>query len=134
MADAPDLEAAPGDASARPPVRREAAPARPRGRATALRLWPSGEYDADLEVVLEADGRFSIERGGYATAGRRYGTLARAQRADLERRVSAVDLGAEHAVAGSARTVLEVGGARVAWAGPPPSAELRALVGALVRL
>ena len=92
---------------------------------TPLRLYQSGEYDADGEVVLEADGRFSTERGGYVTGGRRYGTLASRQARDLE---------AGHALGGAVRSRLEVGGRVLEWAGPPPTDALRALTSALARL
>ncbi|MGB3543869.1 hypothetical protein [Rubrivirga sp.] len=101
---------------------------------TPLRLWQSGEYDADFEVVLEADGRFSVERGSYVTGGRRYGTLTSRQQADLERLIAAVDLEAEYPVVETSRSVLEVGDEAVTWSGAPPVAGLRALMEALVRL
>ncbi len=101
---------------------------------TPLRLHQSGEYDADFEVVLEADGRFSIERGGYVTGGRRYGMLTSRQQRTIRRLVAAVDLEGEHPSEGSVQSVLEVGPATVRWSGPPPTAELKALVSALIQL
>ena len=101
---------------------------------TPLRLTQTGEYDAAFEVVLEADGRFSIERGGYVTGGRHYGTLAPGRVRALERLVAAVDLEGEHVLEGAVRSRLEVRGRVLEWAGPPPTPALRALASALARL
>ena len=101
---------------------------------TPLHLRQSGEYDADFEVSVAADGRFWVEGGGYVTRGRREGRLSRRERRAVDRLTGAVvqrgALGAEAAF----RTVLQIDGAEVAWSGPPPTEPLRALAGALARL
>ena len=101
---------------------------------TPLRLTQTGEYDAAFEVVLEADGQFSIERVGYVTAGRRFGTLTARQARGLEVLAATVDLEGEYILEGAVRSRLEVGGHVLEWAGPPPTPALRALTTALARL
>lgn len=98
----------------------------------ALRQW--GEYDADFEAVVEADGRFSVERGSYVTGGRRFGRLSPRQQRALARLAAAVDTGAQRGEAGAVRSRLQIGDAEVRWAGPPPTEPLAALVRALVTL
>ena len=99
-----------------------------------LALRQSGEYDADFEATVDADGRYAVERGGYATAGRRVGQLTPRQHRRLGRLAEAVDLEGEHPAGGAYRSRLRVGDAEVAWGGPPPTAPLAALVNALAAL
>ncbi|MEM0962240.1 MAG: hypothetical protein AAGK21_06875 [Bacteroidota bacterium] len=75
-----------------------------------------------------------MDGGSYVTRGRREGRLGLRQRAVLSRLADAVDLEAQHLAEGSHRSTLRVGEKQVAWAGPPPTPALRALVGALARL
>ena len=99
-----------------------------------LALRQSGEYDADFEATVDAGGRYAVERGGYATAGRRTGRLSARDHRRLGRLAEAVDLGRKHPAEGAYRSRLRVGAAEVAWAGPPPTAPLAALVNALAAL
>lgn len=101
---------------------------------TPLSLRQSGEYDAASEVTVDAAGRYTVEHGGYVTAGRRSGTLAGRDRRRLGALAEAVDLDARHPDAGAVVTTLTVGGRSVSWAGAPPTPALAALVGALARL
>lgn len=101
---------------------------------TPIALRQLGEYDADFEVVVEADGRFSVERGSYVTGGRRTGRITSRQRRALGRLAEAVDTDARHEEDGAVRSALRIGDAEVQWAGPPPTGALAALVRALVTL
>ncbi len=101
---------------------------------TPISLRQTGEYDSDAEITVDAAGRFSVELGGYVTAGRRTGTLTRRQQRTLTRRTDAVDLGASHPAESGIQSVLRVGDAEVRWGGPPPTPALAALAGALVAL
>lgn len=101
---------------------------------TPLRLRQSGEYDADSEITVDADGRFSVEHGGYVTAGRRYGQATARQQRQLGRLAAAVDTSGRWETAGAMTTWLQIGDDETEWAGAPPTPEIAALLGALLRL
>ncbi|WP_412061261.1 hypothetical protein [Rubrivirga sp. IMCC45206] len=101
---------------------------------TQLALRQSGEYDAQSEVAVDAEGCYTAEHGGYVTGGRRSGRLTACDRRALDRLAAAVDLDARPPAQGAVVTTLVIGGRSVSWAGAPPTPALAALVGALVRL
>ena len=106
--------------------------ARPR-----LHLRQSGEYDADFEAEVDADGLWRTEGGSYVTRGVREGRLAPASHARLLALAEAVDWDAEHAVPEGARgftSALTLGRRTLRWWGPPPTEPLRALTRALAAL
>ena len=93
----------------------------------------TGSYDADTEVRVEADGAFTVERGGYVTAGRRAGRLGArdlGRLAALAEAVEGRDWGAPEGAEGFRRT-LHLGRRHARWWGPV--ADVDAALAALVR-
>ena len=101
---------------------------------TPLLLRQTGEYDVAYEVDVDPVGAFSIERGGYATGGRREGWLSMREAAAISRLAAAVDTEQSHPTEGAVVTRLWIGADEVAWAGPPPTDALKALTNALAAL
>ncbi len=104
---------------------------------TPIHLRQLGQYDASFEASVDARGLWRVEGGSYVTRGVREGRLSRTQQARLQTLAETVDLGAAHAVPDGARgftSTLEVGRRTLEWWGPPPTAPLRALAGALAAL
>jgi hypothetical protein len=99
-----------------------------------LHLRQTGEYDADFEATVDANGLWRTEGGSYVTRGVREGRLAPEAHARLLTLAEAVDWDAEHAVpegAGGFTSTLAVGSRTVRWWGPPPTPALQALATAL---
>ena len=94
----------------------------------------TGSYDADTEVRVEGDGTFTVERGGYVTAGRRAGRLDARGVDRLVRLAAAVearDWGAPESAEGF-RHALRLGDHETRWWGP--AADVDPALAALVRL
>ena len=106
--------------------------ARPR-----LHLLQPGEYDADFEAEVAPGGLWRVEGGSYVTRGRREGRLAPEAHARLVALAERVDWDGAHPAPPGApafTSSLALGARTLRWWGPPPTAPLRALVGALAAL
>jgi len=90
----------------------------------------SGTYDAGSDVVVEPDGAFRAEDGGYVTRGPREGQLSLDERAELVRLAAALGPPTAYGMTGVDGFVcdLRVDDGRHTWCDRPPTPALAAIV------